>query len=267
MKLPDLKVVLLRQENGLLTVTLNRPEKKNALNEQLINDLKEAFDFANSNHKIKVVILDSGSDVFCSGADLASLHKMRNYTHEENLNDSMSLAELFLKIYMCTKPVIAAVNGPALAGGCGLATVCDFVIAGPDARFGYPEVKIGFIAALVSAFLIRQAGERRAKDLLLSGRIISAEEAYQYGIITKYFATEKRYREAIKQLTSDLLRNSSQAMTETKNIFNNHMYQQISDELNKLSSKNAEFRKTADFHEGLSAFLEKRKPSWITQKS
>src|SRR6187402_3023831 len=178
-------------KNRKAFIVLNRPEKRNALSHELVAELKEAFQQAENDDKVKVVILKANGEAFCAGADLAYLQQLQNFSHEENLADSNHLKELFLQIYTLKKVVIAQVQGHALAGGCGLATVCDFVFAVPEAKFGYTEVKIGFIPAIVMVFLIRKIGEGKAKELLMTGDLIKAEEAIYYGIVNKIVSKEK----------------------------------------------------------------------------
>lgn len=238
-------------------IILNRPEKRNALNDGLVSELKHAFTFFEAKNHIKTLSLKAMGKAFCSGADLNHLKKMKNYSRDENLNDSMGLAALYYQIYSCSKPVIAVVQGPALAGGCGLASVCDFVLATENAQFGYPEVKIGFIAALVSAFLKQQIGERKARELLLTGKLISASEALNLGLINEMCRMDT-IGDREQELISSLLNNSTLAMNYTKKLFDNDIEQT----LKNLARKNADFRETPDFIEGISSFIEKRKPSW-----
>lgn len=264
MKFPNLKTVLLKRDKGVLSITLNRPNKKNALNDQLISDLKRAFNFAKDNDLINTVVLSGAGDSFCSGADLSYLISLRGNNYKDNFNDSKSLSELFLLIFKFPKPVIAKVIGAALAGGCGLASVCDFVIADEKSRFGYPEVKVGFVAAIVSVFLIKQIGERKARELLLTGRILSGKEAYDFGLINRAVPNNK-IDEAVKSLTKELNFNSPKAMEVTKEIFSSFQYLKNDNEIDRLAKINAKFRQTEDFSEGINAFLEKRKPNWVTK--
>jgi len=250
--------ILIRELDHSVEIILNRPEKRNALNEGLVSDLKQAFTFYETLDDIRVVSLKAEGKAFCSGADLNHLKNMRTFGREENTKDSMSLGDLYLQIYTYSKPVIAVVNGPALAGGCGLATVCDYVFASEKAQFGYPEVKIGFIAAMVSVFLNRQIGERKARELLLSGKIISATEALNFGLINAV-CTEDDLLEREEALISTLLKNSCSAMAHTKRLFDD----EIEESLKKLALQNADFRETPDFIEGISSFIEKRKPKWL----
>ena len=248
-----------------LNITLNRPEKRNALNDRLVAELKDAFKKAEKTNEIKTITLRGKGKAFCSGADLEYLKELKNYSKEENLQDSLSLGELFLLIYRHPKPVIAVVRGAAIAGGCGLASVCDYILADTEARFGYPEVKIGFIAAMVSVFLVRQIGERKARELLLTGKLISAEEAYQIGLINKV-AKSGNLDDALEEITANLQANSTMAMTASKNLLSDFTFADIKTELRKVSQINAQFRQTNDFIEGITAFIEKRKPEWNVNK-
>lgn len=255
------QTILTGEKDGNLDIVLNRPEKRNALNDLMISELKDIFKSARNINSVKTITIRGAGKAFCSGADLNYLRSIRDYGSQKNLEDSLNLAELFLLIYSHPKPTLAIVHGAALAGGCGLAGVCDFVLAYPEARFGYPEVKIGFIAALVSVFLTRQIGERKAKELLLSGKILSVEEAYNYGLVN-YMLPEEIGNEIEKDILLNLHSNSSEAMTVTKQLFSNFTYAEVEKELNKVARINAEFRENDDFLEGISSFLEKRKPHW-----
>ena len=168
-------------------ITLNRPEKRNALNQELVNALRDAFEKAESDQAVKVIVLKANGDSFCAGADLGYLQQLQKFSYDENLADSKNLRDLFLQIYTSGKVVVAEVQGSAIAGGCGLATVCDFVFSAPEAKFGYTEVKIGFIPAIVMVFLLRKIGEGKSKELLLSGKLISAEDARNMGLVNHIF--------------------------------------------------------------------------------
>ncbi|RYD75462.1 MAG: hypothetical protein EOP53_16425, partial [Sphingobacteriales bacterium] len=164
-----------RSQNGIFEIILNRPDKRNALNSEFVQELIEAFTQANNDEKTRVVILKANGKAFSAGADLAYLQQLQNNTFEENLQDSSQLKTLFSHIYNHKKIVIAQVEGHAIAGGCGLATVCDFVFSVPEALYGYTEVKIGFVPAIVMFFLLRKIGESKARELLLTGKLVSAE--------------------------------------------------------------------------------------------
>jgi len=262
MNISHLKTLLYHNEQGVTTITLNRPEKKNALNDIVVAELSKLLEELSTAADTRILILEGAGDAFCSGADLAYLKNLKDYSYEENLEDSRALAGLFLKIYDFPKLTIAKVNGPAIAGGCGLATLCDFVFATDRSKFGYPEVKIGFVAAIVSVFLIRQIGERKARELLLSGKILSAEEALSTGLINKVLLNSE-LDTYIASFVSKIIRNSPQAVKRTKTLLNSFSFELPVDALDELVKLNAEFRQTSDFSEGVNSFLEKRKPNWI----
>jgi methylglutaconyl-CoA hydratase len=213
-----MKFILYSVIDRIGTITLNRPEKRNALSYEVVAELKEAFTKAEDDEQVKVIVLKANGEAFCSGADLEYLQQLQKFSYEENLNDSNHLKELFLKIYTHSKVVIAQVQGHALAGGCGLATVCDFVFAVPDSKFGYTEVKIGFIPAIVMVFLLRKIGEGKAKELLLSGELFSAENVKQLGLINQVVAPEKLEIEVGAFAKKLVESNSTQSMKLTKQM-------------------------------------------------
>src|SRR6202162_2553718 len=174
----------------LAVLTLNRPEKRNAISPQMLSELQSAFDLIEKSHA-RVGILTGIGKAFSAGMDLEMLSAIARQSPQENMDDSRRMARIFRRIWSFTKPLIAAVNGAALAGGCGIATLCDFTLAVPEAKFGYTEVKIGFLPAIVSVFLTRQIGDKRARDLLLTGRKISAKEAQQLGLVSEIVEPEK----------------------------------------------------------------------------
>src|SRR6516164_8301674 len=178
-------------DGPLATLTLNRPEKRNAISYQLIDEILRVFEEIQGSATAQVLILTGAGRAFCSGMDLDNLRSITGRSEEESLGDSRTMARMFRTLYEFPKVTIAAVNGPAIAGGCGLATLCDFTLASSEAKFGYTEVRIGFVPAIVSAFLLRQVGEKQARDLLLTGRIIAADEAYQFGLANEVVAPEK----------------------------------------------------------------------------
>ena len=198
---------------------------------------------------------------FCSGMDLDNLRAIPTHSQEENAKDSETMARLFRTIYEFPKPTIAAVNGPAVAGGCGIATLCDFTLASTEARFGYTEVRIGFVPAIVSTFLIRQIGEKQARDLLLTGRIIDAHEAYRMGLANEVLDHERLMHRA-GELAHALQQNSPTSLASTKRLLSGYAFSDLNTHIHTAVDENARIRTTADFREGLNAFLEKRKPNW-----
>jgi len=249
-------------ENRTAYITLNRPEKRNALNDVMVSELKSAVKKAEEDKNAKLVILKAEGEAFCAGADLAYLQKLQSNSYEENLNDSKELAELFEMIYSSKKIFIAQVQGHAIAGGAGLATVCDFIFSVPDAKYGYTEVSIGFVPAIVSIFLLRKIGEAKAKELLLTGRIISAEKAMLMNIINKVVVKE-RLEEEVHSFANALLINASEeSLKLTKQLINEVQQLELKHALDFASEMNAKARETSDCKKGIQTFLNKEKITW-----
>ncbi len=243
-------------------ILLNRPDKRNALHDVMVGELKAAFAAAAADEAVKVVILGARGEVFSAGADLQYLRKLQGNSPAENLSDSRSLMELFLQIYRHPKLVIACVEGHAIAGGCGLATVCDLCYATPQSLFGYSETHIGFVPALVSAFLVRKVGEGRARELLLTARRIPADEAAAMGMINGVI-DKPLIAERVDQLAFSLCRNvSGDAVARSKRLLADAWGLGLEEALALAASANAEARGTADCRRGLSAFLNKEKLTW-----
>ncbi len=243
-------------------ITLNRPEKSNALCYDLVSELKAGFKAAEDDDQVRVVILKANGDTFCAGADLDYLQELQTYSIEQNLADSDHLKELFLQIYQLKKVVISQIHAHALAGGCGLATICDFSFALPEASFGYTEVRIGFIPAIVMVFLLRKIGETKAKQLLLNGAIISADEALEMGLINFVSKKNNLDLEVIEFATQLIQNNSSYAMSLTKQMIGKVQSLSIEDALTFASEMNAKARSSEDCKKGIAAFLNKEKISW-----
>lgn len=254
------KTVQLEFEGKLATLTLNRPEKRNAISFELIEDLRRALDEVGKSDAI-VLILTGAGKAFCSGMDLENLKALIGRTPEQNFEDSQTMVQLFRSLYEFPKVTIAAVNGPAIAGGTGLALLCDFTLATSEAKFGYTEVRIGFVPAIVSTFLLRQIGEKQARDLLLTGRIFGAEEAAHMGLVNEIVPPEQLMSRA-HNLASSLMENSSASLFATKKLLTDHARAEIDAQIDEAVRSNAAIRLTADFREGISSFLEKRKPVW-----
>ncbi len=243
-------------------ITLNRPEKRNALSYDLITELKVAFEKFENDATVSVIILKANGPAFCAGADIADLQKLQDFSYEQNQADSNHLAEVFLQIYTLKKVVIAQVQGHALAGGCGLATVCDFVFTVPEAKFGYPEVKIGFIPAIVMIFLLRKIGEARAKRLLLSGDHFSATQIYEMGLIHEIVSLDKLEKHVMDFATRLIHSNSANAMMLTKQMITKLHAMALQESLLFASDMNARARETTDFKRGIASFLNKEKLRW-----
>jgi methylglutaconyl-CoA hydratase len=254
------KTFTLTQESSVATITLSRPEKRNAISTQMIEELLAALTEIESTAARAVIITGSGS-AFCSGMDLDGLKTLAKQSPTQNLEDSRRMAKMFRRIWSYPKPLIAAVNGAAIAGGCGIATLCDFTLAVPEAKFGYTEVRIGFIPAIVSVFLVRQIGDKLARDLLLTGRILTAQEAKQMGLVT-LVVEPAQLMDAARMLAASLVESSPSSIERTKRLLTESAAAEIDAALARAIAENASIRGTADFREGLSAFLEKRRPVW-----
>ena len=256
----EYKALQLRYGPGIATLTLNRPEKRNAISYELIDEvLRTLAEVAQS--PARVLILTGAGPAFCSGMDLENLKALLGRTAEQNLQDSQMMAKLFRSLYEFSKVTIAAVNGASIAGGMGLATLCDFTLAVPEAKFGYTEVRMGFIPAIVSVFLQRQIGEKPARDLLLTGRIIGADDAHRVALINEEVPAEKLMERA-HQLAGLLLENSPESLLRTKRLLTESSRDELDAQIGVALHENAAIRETADFREGITSFLEKRKPRW-----
>jgi methylglutaconyl-CoA hydratase len=252
--------LLLQFSGEIATITLNRPEKRNAISAEMIAELLSAFDEIESS-PARVLILTGAGKAFCSGMDLEGLKAMAMNSPQGHLEDARRMAHLCRRLWSFPKPAIAAVNGHAIAGGCGLATLCDFTIAVPEAKFGYPETRIGFLPATVSVFLGRLVGEKQARDLLLTGRTFGAEEALRLGIITQIVPAEKLMQTA-QELASTLIACSPVSLKMTKKLLCDFAAPEIDRNLELAAAENVKIRATEDFREGISSFLEKREPRW-----
>jgi methylglutaconyl-CoA hydratase len=244
-------------QNSTAIISLNRPEKRNALHPFMVEQIKTKLTEYGKNDTVKSLILTGEGNTFCAGADLEYLHKISDNSAIENYEDSKSLAEMFLMIYEFPKPTIAAVNGAAIAGGCGLASVCDFIVANPDrSKFGYSEVRIGFIPAIVSIFLIKKVGEGLARQLMLEGELISGKRAYEIGFVN--YLAENVLDEAMK-LSERINSNSASSLKMTKEMINSISNLSAHDAVEYCISLNTISRSTTDFKNGIDSFLNKDK--------
>jgi methylglutaconyl-CoA hydratase len=255
-------LVLYSVEDRIATIALNRPEKRNALNPELIRMLTDKMLEASNDENVKVIILKANGNTFSAGADLAYLQQLQQNSYEENLADSENLKNLFLTIYQLPKVVIAQVEGHAIAGGCGLATVCDLVFSVPEANFGYTEVKLGFVPAIVSCFLMRKTSETIAKQILLTGDLFTAAKALEYGLIN--FVINK---EDISQNTRDFALNlcnnaSSNSLMVTKQLIGQTTNLHLETSLDMAVQINAKVRESEDFKRGIASFINKEKINW-----
>jgi len=254
--------ILYDVKSRVASITLHRPEKRNALNGAMVAELRAAFKQAESDPDVKVIILKGAGEAFCAGADLEYLQQLQLNTREENLADSKELMQLMQQIYYHDKVVIAQVEGHAVAGGCGLVTLCDLSYAVPEAKLGYTEVKIGFIPALVAVFLVRKIGEGRARDLLLTGRLVTAEKAAYYGLVNDVIPAD-RIAEHVAKIADDLCTGASaNSLKVTKKLITDVFDQPLENALEQAARLNAETREHTDCQRGIKAFLDKEKMVW-----
>jgi len=247
-------------DDRIATLTLSRAEKRNAISHLLIDEFLAALQEV-EHSSAQVLIVAAEGKAFCAGMDLEDLQALVTQTAEENHRHSQRIATLFRSLYDFPKTTIAAVNGAAIAGGAGLAMLCDFTLAATAASFGYTEVRIGFVPAVVSAFLIRQVGEKHARELLLTGRIISADEAYRMGLVNEVM--EPAYLQAgARRLAEELLENSPASLRATKALLREYAKDKLERDIRSGMEANASIRMSADFEEGVRSFLERRKPRW-----
>ncbi len=247
----------------ICTITLSRPEKHNAIDDMMVTELMAAFQAAERDAEVRVIVLKGEGESFSSGADLEYLQRVAKYDFNRNQDDSNNLMRLFLQIYTQRKPVIAIVQGNALAGGCGLATVSDIVVASKEtARFGYTEVKIGFIPAIVLFFLVCRVGEGRAREMTLRGNIISAEEAYRIGLVN-FVVPETEIEQFGFNLAAEIVKNCSpSSLGLIKELLSRMHGMSAADGLSYASNLNALTRMTDDCKKGIDAFLKKEPVKW-----
>ncbi|RLD68943.1 MAG: enoyl-CoA hydratase/isomerase family protein [Bacteroidetes bacterium] len=249
-------------ENRVATITLNRPDKKNAFNSVMVSELHRTLKKAGQDNDVKVIIIKANGDAFCAGADLAYLKELSKFTYEENLADSMQLKEMFQQIYTLNKVVIAQVEGHAIAGGAGLATVCDLVFSVPEAKFGFTEVKIGFVPAIVSVFAIRKFGESHTKRLLFSGDLISTEDAKEIGLVNFISAKELIDKEVKKFANHLVTKTSANSLALTKNLIVEIQQLGLEQALVYAAELNTKARDSEDCKKGINAFLNKERIVW-----
>jgi methylglutaconyl-CoA hydratase len=249
-------VVLYELAEGVARITLNRPAKRNALNDEMISGLKALLRQAHDDDQIRAIVLSGSGDDFCPGADLAALKKISTASVEENLDDAASLMELFVLIRSTRQPVIAAVKGRALAGGCGLASACDIVLAARSSHFGYPEVKIGFVPAMVMAILRRNVSEKRAFELVTLGGEITGAEAVAMGLANRVIDDEA-FEDEVDAFVEQFASVSSSAVALTKRLLYQIDAMSFEDALRCGVDANVTARMSSDCQKGIERFLRK----------
>jgi methylglutaconyl-CoA hydratase len=256
----DYETLLVADKGLVRTITLHRPERRNAMTPEMQMELIAAMGDAVASGS-RVLVLAGAGQAFCSGLDLSALQAMHGKSAAEHRLDAERIAKLYRTLYELPIPTIAAVHGAAIAGGTGLAMICDFIVATPEAKFGFTEARIGFVPALVSAFLVLQIGDKRSRDLLLTGRLFDAKEAWRLGLVNEVVPPEE-LAQRVKALAETLIANSPMSLEATKRLMASQNKAWLNAAINAALEANAQARETADFREGVAAFLEKRKPVW-----
>ena len=259
----DYVTILVTEEDRVRTITLNRPERRNAMTPEMQEELIAAMEDA-AGSECRVVVFAGSGEAFCAGLDLSVLQGMNDRSAADYTADAVRVARVFRTLYELAKPTIAMVHGAAVAGGTGLATMCDFTLAGQRAKFGYTEARIGFVPALVSVFLGLQIGEKKARDLLLTGRLFSGEEALRIGLVNEVLPQE-RLAARVLELSAVLKANSPQSIAATKRLLAAQQKEWLDGAIERALAANAQARQTHDFREGVASFLEKRTPMWSAE--
>lgn len=263
MSLPVFENLLLTIENFVATITLNRPDKRNAFNDDVIRELTEAFTFVGEQEAVRAVVLAANGKAFCAGADLNWMRAMADYTREENLADADKLAQMLSTIYHCPKPVIAKVQGDVYAGGMGLVAACDVAVAADVANFCLSEVRLGLIPATISPYVIRAMGARASHRYFLTAEVFDAKEAHRIGFIHECVDADG-LTAAVAQITKALVNASPNAVKECKNLVQEVAFAQIDEPLIAQTVAGiADIRASAEGKEGVQSFLQKRKPNWL----
>lgn len=254
--MPDYEKVLYTIAQNIGRITLNRPDRRNALDNDIVLELKDALAAASADNNVRIVLIAGAGKDFCSGADLASLQRISAAGIEESMASARVMAELFVDMRRSPKPIIAAVRGRALAGGCGLATACDIIVAAESAQFGYPEVNIGFIPAMVMAILRRSVSEKRAFELITRGEVISATAAAEIGMINRVFPDDQ-FDETVEQYVSQLASKSASAVSLAKSLLYHMDGMTFETAIEAGVQLNAITRMTEDCKRGVERFLKK----------
>ena len=253
------KTIMVAEHASIRTITLNRPERRNAMTPEMQEELIAAME--DSAGGCRVLVLAGVGEAFCSGLDLSALQAMQNKSAAAYRIDAERIARLFRTLYELPVPTIAAVHGAAIAGGTGLAMICDFTLAVPAAKFGFTEARIGFVPALVSAYLALQIGDKRGRDLLLTGRLFEAAEACRLGLVNVIVPPEE-LAQRVQALAEVLIANSPQSLRTTKQLMASQNKTWLDTAVADAIAASTQARETEDFREGVAAFLEKRKPVW-----
>jgi methylglutaconyl-CoA hydratase len=262
MKSSAYETIIFSKENKIARVIFNRSEVHNAFNSQMIGEIDDAFKKIKSDDSARVVILTGEGKSFCAGADINWMREIIDYSYEQNLEESLQLAEVLYRIYTLPKPTIALVNGTAIGGGNGFLSACDISVASVEARFGLSEVKIGLVPAAISPYVMRRIGESKAREYFLTGKRISAQKALEIGLVNEVVAPDK-LEETVLDIAHLLLTSGPEAIAACKELIDKTTRMSF-EEVKKFTAQMiANLRISPEGQEGMAAFLEKRKPKWI----
>jgi methylglutaconyl-CoA hydratase len=263
MKDAEYKTIQVRSEGGIAHVTLNRPEVHNAFNSEMIRELRRAFGRIGEDGSVRVVVLTGAGKSFCAGADLNWMREVIKFSFEQNLQESLEIAELHHGIYSLSKPTIARVNGAAIGGGTGFMSACDIVIASEQAQFGLSEVKIGLVPAAISPYVLRRIGESRAREYFLTGERFGAQRAMEIGLVNIAVPAQK-LDEKVSEVVSMLLSSGPEAIAKCKELIQKVPGMSFAEAKEFTARMIAELRVSREGQEGMASFLEKRKPKWAS---
>lgn len=262
----DIPLITTIGADGIATLTMNRPQLRNAFDEDLINRICDEMGRLSTDESIRIIVLTGSGDVFCAGADLNMMQRVSNYSASENRDDARRLGHMLSAINNSKKPTIARVNGPAMGGGVGLIAACDIAIGVENAFFAFSEVRVGLIPAMISPFILQAISPRRARRYFLTGERFDAECAFQIELLHRVVASD-RLDEAIDELCDTLLTCAPNAITESKKLIDAVKDRPIDEKIiDETAKRIAGVRSSSEGREGISAFLEKRKPSWVKDK-
>ncbi|KPJ74308.1 enoyl-CoA hydratase [candidate division TA06 bacterium DG_78] len=255
------KTLIYEVKNNTAHVTLNRPEVHNAFNDTMINEVSTVFDDIEKRSDIRVVVLTGEGKSFCAGADLNWMKRVKDYSYEENLKESLDLAEMLYKIYASSKPTIARVNGTAIGGGTGLVAVCDIAIAASNAKFSFSEVKLGLIPACISPYVVKKCGEGRCREFFLTGKRLTADKACAAGLINQVVPLEE-IDKVIEELVTQLISSGPAAIKKCKELLRRVPEMSLEEAKKYTAEVIAQLRISDEGQEGMNSFLEKRRPKW-----
>jgi len=255
------ETILYSVEDNIARVTFNRPDVHNAFNDKMINELSRVFDEIEKKRGIRVVIITGKGKSFCAGADLNWMRRVKDYSYEDNLKESLDLAEMLYKIYSSAKPTIARVNGAAIGGGTGLVAVCDIAVAATKAKFSFSEAKLGLIPACISPYVMKKCGEGKCREFFLTGERLTAEKAYNAGLVNLVVDLEQ-IDDVVNDLVDKLVTSGPDAIRSCKELLRRVSEMSLEQAKKYTAEVIAKLRISDEGQEGMNAFLEKRKPTW-----